>query len=110
MRMLVCICMNVIPLQTELHDQGRDEYVQTVTVKGQVTIPIELRRMIGVQPNSQVIVSLEAGRVVIEPVSMTLEEAFGSVQPINKPENFKALREIALEEHIAGVTYKMKTK
>jgi hypothetical protein len=29
---------------------------------------------------------------------MTLEEAFGSVKPITRPENFKALREIALAE------------
>lgn len=102
--------MNVIPQQTQPLERRRDEYVQTVTVKGQVTIPIELRKMIGVEPNSQVLVSLEAGKVVIKPVSMTLEEAFGSVQPINKPENFKELREIALEEHIEGVLNKMRTE
>jgi len=102
--------MNVIPLQTEPHEQGREEYVQIVTLKGQVTIPIELRRMIGVQPNSHVIVSLEAGRVVIKPVAMTLEAAFGSVSPINQPENFKELRALALEEHVSEVVDKMKTK
>lgn len=52
----------------------------------------------GVKPNSQVIVRLQAGKVVIEPVAMTLEEAFGSVKPLSRPENFKRLREIALEE------------
>lgn len=102
--------MNVIPQDKQPSELRRDEYVQTVTVKGQVTIPIELRKMIGVQPNSQVLVSLEAGKVVIKPVSMTLEEAFGSVQPVNKPENFKELREIALEEHIEGVLNKMRTE
>jgi len=110
MLVLVYICMNVIPLEAEPHKHRRDEYVQTVTIKGQVTIPIELRKMLGVEPSSQVIVSLDAGRVVIEPVSMTLEEAFGSVQPINKPENFKELRTIALEEHVTRVINKMKTK
>lgn len=108
--MVVLLCMNVIPRQAQPLERRRDEYVQTVTVKGQVTIPIELRKMIGVQPNSQVLISLEAGRVIIEPVSMTLEEAFGSVQPINRPENFKELREIALEAHTEGVLSKMRTE
>jgi hypothetical protein len=35
---------------------------------------------------------------VIEPVAMTLEEAFGSVKPITHPENFKAVRAAALTE------------
>jgi predicted nucleic acid-binding protein len=48
----------------------------------------------GVKPNSQVVVSLQGGKVVIEPVAMTLEEAFGSVKPITRPENFKALRKL----------------
>jgi AbrB family looped-hinge helix DNA binding protein len=102
--------MNVIPQDKQPPELKRDEYVQTVTVKGQVTIPVELRKMLGVQPNSQVLVSLEAGKVVIKPVSMTLEEAFGSVQPINVPESFKELREIALEEHIEGVLNRMRTE
>jgi len=102
--------MNVIPRDKQPPELRRDEYMQTVTVKGQVTIPVELRKMLGVQPNSQVLVSLEAGRVVIKPVSMTLEEAFGSVRPINTPENFKELREIALEDHVEGVLSKMRTE
>jgi len=35
------------------------------------------------------------------PPVMSLEEAFGSVSPINQPENFAALREAAIEEHVS---------
>lgn len=34
------------------------------------------------------------------PPTMTLEEAFGSVPPVNRPEDFSALRDIAVEEHV----------
>jgi len=96
--MLVLPHMNVIQQSTSLPFQQREEYIQTVTVKGQVTIPAEVRKAIGVEPNSQVTVRLQAGKVVIEPVAMTLEESFGTVKPITRPEHFKHLREIALEE------------
>jgi hypothetical protein len=42
------------------------------------------------------------------PPVMSLEEAFGSVSPINQPENFAALREAAIEEHVQQVVEKMR--
>jgi prevent-host-death family protein len=34
------------------------------------------------------------------PQPMSLEEAFGSVTPIKRPEDFKQLRDVAIEEHV----------
>lgn len=34
------------------------------------------------------------------PPVMSLEEAFGSVKPISRPEDFKVLRDTAIEEHV----------
>lgn len=47
---------------------------------------------------------------MITPVAMTLEEAFGSVQPISRPEDFKALRDMTMEEHEERVIRKMSTR
>lgn len=41
------------------------------------------------------------------PPVMSLEEAFGSVTPINQPEDFAALREAAVEEHVQKVVNEM---
>ena len=38
------------------------------------------------------------------PPVLSLEEAFGSVTPLNRPEDFQAIREIAIEEHVAKQT------
>jgi prevent-host-death family protein len=42
------------------------------------------------------------------PPVMSLEEAFGSVTPLNQPEDFDALREAAMEEHAQKVVEEMK--
>ena len=42
------------------------------------------------------------------PSVLTLEEAFGSVTPLNQPEDFAALRDAAIEEHVQQVVAKMK--
>jgi len=34
------------------------------------------------------------------PPTMSLQEAFGSVTPLNQPEDFAALRQLAIEDHI----------
>ncbi|TCL69801.1 AbrB/MazE/SpoVT family DNA-binding domain-containing protein [Rhizobium sp. BK251] len=38
-----------------------------VTSKGQVTIPRDLRELAGIEPNSEVIFSIEGGKLVISP-------------------------------------------
>ena len=38
-----------------------------VTSKGQVTIPRDLRELAGIEPNSEVIFSIEGGKLVLSP-------------------------------------------
>jgi len=38
-----------------------------VTSKGQVTIPRDLRELTGIEPNSEVVFTLEDGRLVLSP-------------------------------------------
>ena len=85
-----------------------EEYIRTVTTKGQVTIPAEVRRLLEVKPGDQVVFRVNEGAVELEPVSVTLEDAFGAVAPRSRPENFAELREIAIEEHTSKVVEEMK--
>ena len=75
------------------------EFIATITSKGQVTIPVEIREQLGLSPRDKVIFRLgKDKRVEIEPLPMSLEEAYGSVAPLNRPENFDELQRIANEE------------
>ncbi len=79
------------------------EFEATVTSKGQITIPAEIREQLGLGPQDKVIIRITTGkhteqRVTGEPQPMTLEEAYGSVPPLTQPEDFEALRRVAKEE------------
>ncbi len=85
-----------------------EEYIRTVTTKGQVTIPAEIRRLLEVEPGDKVVFRVRGDTVELQPTTMTLEDTFGAVTPRHQPEDFAALREIAIEEHIQKVVAEMK--
>lgn len=54
-------------------------YIATVTSKGQISLPAELRRKLGITPNSQITLSIEGDSAVLRPVELTLEDIIGSI-------------------------------
>jgi len=84
-----------------------NEHVRRVTSKGQVTIPAEVRRLLGVQPGEQVVFRIQDDKVEISRASMSLEEVFGSVQPLNRPEDFEAIRKAVREERAEKILQEM---
>jgi hypothetical protein len=40
------------------------------------------------------------------PLTLSLGQAFGSIPPVSRPEDFAALRNAAIEDHIHSVTQK----
>jgi AbrB family looped-hinge helix DNA binding protein len=75
------------------------EFIATVTSKGQVTIPAAVREKLGITAQDKIIFRLgKDRRVEIEPLPMSLEEAFGSVAPLNRPEHFDEIERVAREE------------
>jgi AbrB family looped-hinge helix DNA binding protein len=83
------------------------EYFGTVTQKGQVTIPAEVRKLLGVKPRDKVVFRIAEGKVELGAPIMTLEETFGSVTPKQRPEDFKKLRDMAIQEHVQSVMQEM---
>jgi antitoxin PrlF len=69
------------------------EYETSVTEKGQVTIPLELRRLLGLQPHDKVRFEVEGDVVKISRAESKLLRGFGAVKPVNRPENFEKIRE-----------------
>ena len=72
--------------------------VTTMTQRGQVTIPAEVRRKFGLKPGDKVMLTIEEDNVSLKPVEFTLEDTFGSVKPISRPEDFDALIQAAKDE------------
>ncbi len=69
------------------------QFETTVTEKGQVTIPLEIRRLMGLHPHDKVAFEMEGDVVKIRRASSKLLQGYGAVTPKNKPEYLRELRE-----------------
>jgi AbrB family looped-hinge helix DNA binding protein len=84
--------------------------VSSVSPKGQVTIPIEIRRRLGIKPKDKVAFRVDDGQVRLIPARFTLETAYGSVSPRHAPEDFEKMIDEAMEEHAVEVLREMRSK
>lgn len=81
------------------------EYVSSVSPKGQVTIPEEIRERLGLAPKDKVTFTLEDESVKITPARSRLAASFQAVPALKQSRSLKEMTEIASEEHaqeIAG--------
>jgi AbrB family looped-hinge helix DNA binding protein len=69
------------------------EFETRLTEKGQVTIPHEIRRLIGLQPHDTVRFEVVGGEVRIRRATSKLLAGFGAVTPQYQPEDFRSIRE-----------------
>lgn len=68
--------------------------IATLTSKGQVTIPKEIRKFLNLEPSAKVIISVENSRAVIKPLYGNILDIGGSVKIPNKrkPTSFHEVR------------------
>ncbi len=85
------------------------EYQRRLTYKGGVTIPVEIRRLLGIKPQGEVRFRIiDNKRVELLPPAMTLEATYASVKPRRRPLDFKKMRDSAIAEHVNKVAMKMR--
>ena len=82
----------------------------TITRRGQVTVPVEVRRMLGVKPRDKVTFTIDGEKVHLAPAAFTLESAFGSVTPSKKPEDFKKIAEAAKDAKAEETAQKLRKR
>lgn len=75
------------------------ELLSSVSDKGQVTIPMEIRRALDIKPRDKVVFRLEDGEVRIIPAEASLQASFQAVPPLRQPLTDEQMIEIAGEEH-----------
>ena len=75
------------------------EMVSSVSPKGQVTIPLEIRQRLGVRPKDKVVFYLDGDEVKIVPLRSQLAAGFGSVPALKQARSLNEIEEIAAEEH-----------
>jgi len=78
------------------------EIVSTITSKGQVTIPAEVRRYLGVKRNDKLSFIIEPDGVVRlkAPRFPDIASLRGAAGALKKPLSWQEMREIAREDHL----------
>jgi AbrB family looped-hinge helix DNA binding protein len=75
------------------------DYITTMTQRSQVTVPAEVRRVLGLKPRDRVAFSVDGSDVRFKPAKWTLESVAGSVEPLSAdPQDFDAQIRAAKEE------------
>ncbi len=83
------------------------EITTTLTQRSQVTVPAEVRRLLGLKPRDKVTFMIAEGEVRLKPVAYSLESAYGSVKPSRKPEDFDELSRVARDARAEQTLQKM---
>ncbi|MBI2913877.1 MAG: AbrB/MazE/SpoVT family DNA-binding domain-containing protein [Chloroflexi bacterium] len=68
------------------------EIITRVTSKGQVTIPVEIRRALGLKARDRVAFTLVDGAATVRRAESVIDELFGSVKYDGPPLDFRKLR------------------
>lgn len=87
--------MNIHPT----HNYGT-ELVSTLTAKGQVTVPVSIRRLLGLKPKAKVAFLQRKDGVYLTTPNFTLTTIKGIVPRLKRKYSEKQIRNIAIESHI----------
>ena len=74
------------------------EMLSSVSPKGQVTLPAEIRRTLGIKPRDKVVIRLEKGKVEITPASSPLDESYQAIPALKPARSWKEIEALVAEE------------
>ncbi len=75
------------------------EFESSVSPRGQVTIPAEVLRKLGLKARDKVVITLNGDEMRIVPARSRLDAIYQSVPALAPPRTLREMREIAREEH-----------
>ncbi len=75
------------------------EYFSSVSPKGQVTLPAEVRTRLGIKPKDKIVFIFEGDVLTVKPARNGLQAGFRSIPALKYPRSLEEMTEIAAEEH-----------
>jgi bifunctional DNA-binding transcriptional regulator/antitoxin component of YhaV-PrlF toxin-antitoxin module len=84
----------------QYHANYEKRIILNLTRRGQLNLPVEVQKYLGTQPESQLQLILADGKAYLEPVTMSLEDVFGSIELAEPGKDLDKIIEEAREEHV----------
>lgn len=79
------------------------EFRSRVSPKGQITLPSEIRKELGIKPKDQVSIQIRDGVITVVPRESRLLRHYQIAGGLEKPLSWKEIETIAHEEHAKHV-------
>ncbi len=73
-------------------------YTSSVSPKGQITIPADIRKQFGIDTKDRVSIEVRNDDIIVKPLPSVVDALYGSVPPLKEPLTTKELRAIMHEE------------
>ena len=83
------------------------EILSTITTKGQVTIPIEIRKRLKVEPHDKIAFILDGDQVRVARKGSVVERTAGAIKTNQPPLSAEELREAAEQAIVTDVMERM---
>jgi AbrB family looped-hinge helix DNA binding protein len=77
---------------------SRTYYTSSVSQKGQITLPAELRRELDIEPKDIVVIALEDGKIQVETAKSRLHAVYQSVPALDPPRDWSEITKIAWDD------------
>ncbi|MFN0071255.1 MAG: AbrB/MazE/SpoVT family DNA-binding domain-containing protein [Chloroflexota bacterium] len=87
--------MQVVPNQTS---KTEPQYTSSVSPKGQITLPLEIRHRLGVKPRDRVAVTLEGDVVKVRRLGSPVDATYQAVPALTPPRSWKEIERTAHED------------
>lgn len=81
----------------------------TITQKGQITIPIAIRKLLGLKAFDKLIFSVQEEKIVATPISTDILSLYGSVKS-KRPLDFKKVRRKMMRDLSSKIVTKEQTR
>jgi AbrB family looped-hinge helix DNA binding protein len=75
------------------------EYTSSLSPKGQITLPLEVRQRWGIRAKDRVVIRVDEETVTIAPARSPVDATYGVLPPLPTPLTVEEMTEIAAEEH-----------
>jgi AbrB family looped-hinge helix DNA binding protein len=85
---------------------GMKAFESSVSPKGQITLPLEIRRRWGIKAKDRVVIHVDEQTVTIAPARSAVDESFGAIPPLGRPLSDTEMTELAAEEHAQEAAHK----
>ena len=73
-------------------------HVSSVSPKGQVTIPIDIREEFGIKPKGKVLFNVRDNLIIIKPLGSPVDALYRSVSPLENSLSWEEIRSIVRDE------------